>query len=101
MPRDYDFWVYMMTNQSDSVLYIGLTNDLSRRVTKHRSGEVPGFTSDYRCHKLVYWEHYSDIEETIAREKQLKRWSRGKKITLVETKNPRWMDLFDEISGNI
>ncbi|HXP35416.1 MAG TPA: GIY-YIG nuclease family protein [Chthoniobacterales bacterium] len=101
MSRDYDFWVYIVTNQTDSVLYIGMTNDLSRRLREHRSGEIPGFTADYRCHKLVYWEHYSDVEEAIAREKQLKRWSRKKKVELIDQVNPRWLDLFDEISGNI
>ncbi len=101
MSRDYDFWVYIVTNQTDSVLYIGVTNDLSRRLNEHRSGEIPGFTADYRCHKLVYWEHYSDVEEAIAREKQLKRWSRKRKVELIDRVNPRWFDLFGEISGNI
>jgi putative endonuclease len=101
VPRDYDFWVYIMTNELDGVLYIGMTNDLSRRVMEHRSGEISGFTADYKCHKLVCWEHYSDVEEAIAREKQLKRWSRKKKVELIERSNPRWFDLFDEISGNI
>jgi putative endonuclease len=101
VPRDYDFWVYIMTTELATVLYIGMTNDLSRRVNEHRSGEIPGFTADYRCHKLVYWEHYSDAEEAIGREKQLKRWSRKKKTELIERTNPRWFDLFDEISGNI
>jgi len=101
MARDYDFWVYGMTNQHDSVLYIGMTNDLSRRIAEHRSGEVPGFTSDYRCYKLVYHEHSSEVEEAIAREKQLKRWSRTKKVDLIERMNPRWIDLADDILGNI
>jgi putative endonuclease len=101
MARYYDFGVYVMTNQHDSVLYIGMTNDLSRRIAEHRSGEVPGFTSDYRCHKLVYHEHYSEVEEAIAREKQLKRWSRTKKVDLIERMNPRWIDLADDILGNI
>ena len=90
-----------MTNQHDSVLYIGMTNDLSRRISEHRSGEVPGFTADYRCHKLVYHEHYSEVEDAIAREKQLKRWSRTKKIGRIGRMNPRWVDLADDILGNI
>ena len=101
MPREYDFWVYIMTNKLDSVLYIGMTNDLTRRVSEHQSGEIPGFTADYRCHKLVYWEYYSDVREAIAREKQLKSWSRKKKVTLIESMNPRWVDLSEEIFGNI
>jgi putative endonuclease len=101
MPRDYDFWVYIMTNRHDSVLYIGMTNDLSRRIGEHRSGEIPGFTADYQCHKLVCHEYYSEVEDAIAREKQLKRWSRAKKVHLIEQTNPRWLDLADDILGNI
>ncbi len=100
MSRDYDFWVYIVTNQLDSVLYIGMTNDLMRRITEHRSGELPGFTASYRCNKLIYYEHYSNVDEAIARETQLKKWSRAKKIELVERMNPRWVDLFEEVSGN-
>ena len=101
MPREYDFWVYIMTNKLDSVLYIGMTNDLTRRVWEHQSGEIPGFTADYRCHKPVFWEHYSYVDDAIAREKQLKNWSRNKKIALIESMNPRWVDLSEEIFGNI
>jgi putative endonuclease len=101
MPREYDFWVYILTNKLNSVLYIGMTNDLTRRVSEQQSGEIPRFTADYRCHKLVYWEYYSDVGEAIAREKQLKNWSRKKKVALIEGMNPRWVDLFEEISGNI
>ncbi len=101
MSRDYHFWVYIMTNQHDSVLYIGMTNDISRRITEHRSSDIPGFTTDYRCHKLVCHEHYSEVEDAIAREKQLKRWSRAKKVDLIERMNPRWLDLADDIFGNI
>jgi len=90
-----------MTNQHDSVLYIGMTNELSRRITEHRSGDVPGFTTDYRCHELVYHEHHSEVEDAIAREKQLKRWSRAKKVDLIERMYPRWLDLADDIFGNI
>ncbi len=90
-----------MTNQHDSVLYIGMTNELSRRITEHRSGDIPGFTTDYRCHKLVYHEHHSEVEDAIAREKQLKRWSRAKKVDLIERMYPRWLDLADDIFGNI
>ena len=101
MPREYDFWVYIMTNKLDSALYTGMTNDLTRRVGEHQSGEIPGFTADYRCHKLVYWEHYSEVEDAITREKQLKRWSRKKKVSLIESMNPRWVDLSEEMFGNV
>ena len=90
-----------MTNKLDSVLYIGMTNDLTRRVSEHQSGEIPGFTADYRCHKLVFWEYYSDVQDAIGREKQLKGWSCKKKVALIESMNHRWCDLSEEIFGNI
>jgi len=77
--RDYNFWVYIVTNEHDSVLYVGMTNDLARRITEHRAGEIPGFAADYRCRKLVYYEHCTNVLHAIAREKQLKNWSRSKK----------------------
>jgi len=95
--RDYDFWVYMMTNKHETVLYIGLTNDLARRVYEHRSGEIPGFTADYCCKHLIYYEHHSDVHQAIDREKQLKRWSRVKKVALVARMDPRWVDLGPEV----
>ena len=99
MSRDYNFWVYIVTNVHDSVLYIGITNDLARRVSEHRSGEVPGFTSAYRCRKLIYYEHSTDVQDAIAREKQLKKWSRQKKVALIATLSPDWKDLAPEVLG--
>src|SRR5438552_10536539 len=99
MARDYTFWVYIITNAHDSVLYIGMTNDLVRRVSEHRSGEIHGFTSGYRCHKLLYYEHYTNVQDAIARETQLKKWSRAKKVALMVTMNPRWNDLASKILG--
>ncbi len=99
MPRDYNFWIYITTNAHDSVLYIGMTNDLARRVSEHRSGEIPGFASAYRCRKLLYYEHYTHVQDAIARETQLKKWSRAKKIALIATLNSRWDDLAPEILG--
>ena len=99
MGRDYNFWVYIVTNLHDSVLYVGMTNDLARRVSEHRSGEVPGFTSAYRCRKLIYYEHCTDVQDAIAREKQLKKWSRQKKVALIATLNPHWKDLAPEVLG--
>jgi putative endonuclease len=97
--RDYNFWVYIMTNQHDSVLYLGMTNDLARRISEHRSGEFGGFTAGYRGHKLIYYEHYSQVHDIIERETQLKKWSRAKKITLINRLNPRWIDLSDDVLG--
>jgi putative endonuclease len=97
--RDYNFYVYIVTNEHESVLYVGMTNDLARRITEHRAGEIPGFTADYRCSKLIYYEHCTDVRDAIAREKQLKKWSRGRKVALMATLNPRWNDLAPEVLG--
>src|SRR5438270_9305412 len=67
-----------------------MTNDLARRISEHRAGEIPGFTADYRCTKLIYYEHCTDVQDAIAREKQLKKWSRSKKVALIASLNPRW-----------
>jgi putative endonuclease len=99
MPRDYNFWVYIVTNTNHSVLYIGMTNDLARRVSEHRSGEIVGFTSIYHCRRLLYYEHYGHVQDAIARETQLKKWSRSKKVGLIATMNPRWDDLAPAILG--
>jgi putative endonuclease len=101
MSRDYDFWVYIMTNRNDSVLHIGVTNSLSRRTWQHREGIGDGFDSDYRCKKLIYFEHYRDIRDAIAREKQLKKWSRSKKIALINRLNTSWLDLGSDVLGDI
>jgi len=81
------YYTYILANKSDTTLYIGVTNDLERRVTEHRSGTIPGFTQKYNCHKLVYFESFSDVEQAIAREKQLKKWSRSKKDAFIDTMN--------------
>ena len=93
MGRDYNFWTYIVTNKNHSVLYIGVTNSLSRRTWEHREENRPGFAADYRCAKLVYYEWYRDIRDAIARESQLKKWSRAKKVVLINRLNPSWRDL--------
>jgi putative endonuclease len=93
MARDYNFWIYIVTNRNHSVLYIGVTNRLSRRTWEHREGVKAGFASKYQCKKLVYYEHHGDIGDAIARESQLKKWSRAKKIRLLNRMNPAWNDL--------
>ncbi|MGZ4967312.1 MAG: GIY-YIG nuclease family protein [Chthoniobacterales bacterium] len=86
-------FVYMMTNASRSVLYIGVTNSLVRRVWQHQHGEVEGFTKRYRLSRLVYYESYERPRDAISREKELKGWTRAKKNALIATKNPKWSDL--------
>jgi putative endonuclease len=93
MTRDYNFWVYIVTNRNHSVLYIGVTNRLSRRTWEHREGSRSGFAADYRCTKLIYYEWYRDIRDAIARESQLKKWSRAKKVALISRLNRSWRDL--------
>jgi putative endonuclease len=87
------YYTFILANNSDTTLYIGVTNDLERRVAEHRSGTIPGFTQKYNCHKLVYFESFSVVEQAIAREKQLKKWSRAKKDALIDTQNKERKDL--------
>ena len=87
------YYVYMMTNKSNQVLYIGVTNNLQRRVFEHKNQLVEGFTQMYNVHKLVWFEQTSDVRSAIAREKQLKGWTRKKKDWLIEQMNPTWSDL--------
>ncbi len=94
-----DYYVYMMSNKGRTTLYIGITSGLTKRVLQHRSGETSGFTKRYRCDRLLYFESFAKPSEAIAREKQLKRWSRAKKEALIQTKNPRFEDLAVSVLG--
>jgi putative endonuclease len=91
------YFVYILTNKSRT-LYIGVTNNLCTRVAQHQEKLVPGFTKKYQLNRLVYFEQFNDIVVAIEREKQLKRWSRPKKISLVESVNPGWKDLGSQIA---
>ena len=91
------YYVYIMTNKKDGTLYIGVSNDLVRRVYEHKNGFVDGFTKKYRLHHLVYYEAYNVSTEAILREKQMKKWYRRWKIELIEKINPEWKDLYSEI----
>lgn len=99
MSRQHNYFVYIITNKHKNVIYIGLTNDLERRVYEHETGEVKGFTKKYNCHYLVYYEHFSFIEHAINREKELKKWRREKKDHLISEFNPEWRFLDKEIEG--
>ena len=87
------YYVYMMTNEYNNVLYVGVTNNLERRVYEHQSGLIEGFTQKYNVHKLVWYECCHDVKDAIAREKQLKGWVRSKKEALIRQINPDWRDL--------
>jgi len=87
------YYVYMITNWKNEVLYTGVTNDLARRINEHRDKKIPGFASRYNVYKLVFFESNTDINAAIAREKEIKGWVRRKKNALIETLNPNWADL--------
>ena len=84
----------MITNWNNKVIYIGVTNNLERRIYEHKEKLIDGFTKKYNVYKLVYFEDTSDVLSAIEREKQLKKWSRQKKINLIEKMNPKWKDLY-------
>jgi len=92
---DHRYFVYILTNRHQTTLYVGVTNDLIRRVHEHRTKVASAFTARYNVDKLVYYEETSDVQAAIAREKQLKAGSRERKIALVNAMNPDWRDLYD------
>ena len=95
MACNYNFFVYIMASKSGT-LYIGFTNDLVRRTFEHKQKHVEGFTKQYGCNRLIYFEHFTHVDSAIQREKQLKRWSRRKKEVLIKKLNPTWRDLSDD-----
>ena len=94
---DKNFFVYIMTNKNNTVLYTGVTNNLIRRVYEHKEKLIEGFTKKYNCSKLVWYEVYDDSYNAIAREKQIKAGSRKKKLDLINAFNPEWKDLYNDI----
>ena len=98
MPRT--FFVYIMTNRSGT-LYVGVTNDLERRVFEHKQKLIPGFTARYRIDTLVFFEATEDVRVAIEREKQIKSWGRKKKVVLINRMNPSWRDLSGDWTAEI
>jgi putative endonuclease len=90
--------IYIMANRRKGTLYTGVTSNLSQRVWQHREGIVPGFTSQYACKMLVWYEPFDDMTSAIAREKQIKAGSRERKLALIEEQNPDWRDLYEELT---
>ena len=88
------YHVYILTNRNNKVLYVGATNDLLRRMYEHRGKLIEGFTKKYNVNKLVYFEEFPNSEDSFAVEKKIKGWLRSRKIALIESKNPKWRDLF-------
>jgi putative endonuclease len=91
------YWVYILASRPGGTLYVGVTNDLIRRIFEHREGLVQGFTKRYGVKRLVYFEPHETVIAAIQREKNIKHWSREWKIDLIVSKNPDWRDLYDEI----
>lgn len=87
------YYIYILTNKNNAVIYVGITNDLRRRLYEHKTEQIEGFTKKYHLHKLVYFEEYSNVKDAIEREKQLKHWVRDKKNSLIQEQNPNWDDL--------
>jgi putative endonuclease len=99
MGLDRSYWVYILASDVGGTLYIGVTNDLVRRVYEHRNDVIPGFSSRYGVHRLVYYEQFGDIEFAIRREKRLKKRGRAWKVDLIEKTNPNWVDLYPGVAG--
>ena len=92
------YYLYILASKRNGTLYIGITNDLITRIYQHKNNLIPGFTSQYNIHNLVYYETYNNINDAISREKQMKAWQRSWKIRLIEKGNPMWKDLYDELN---
>ena len=98
----HNYYTYILTNPKKTTLYIGVTNDIIRRLEEHtiNAGNPANFAGKYYCHLLMYYEHFSSIEHAIEREKELKKWSRDKKETLINSFNPHWLPLNSEVLEN-
>jgi putative endonuclease len=92
------YFVYILASKKNGTLYLGVTNNLLKRIYEHKNNLVEGFTKKYNVHSLVYYEAYSDIYDAIAREKRIKKWKRCWKIELIEKFNPKWEDLYYRLS---
>ena len=93
--------VYMLANERNGTLYIGVTSDLIQRIWQHREGVIEGFTQQYEVKTLIWYEMHGTMEVAIKREKALKKWNRAWKLKLIEERNPEWIDLWPEINGEV
>jgi putative endonuclease len=96
--KNHHYYVYILARERNSVFYVGVTNNLIRRVHEHKEGIFSGFTKKYNVKMLVYYEYCNDIREAIAREKAIKKWKRKYKIAAIESVNPDWRDLYFELA---
>ena len=97
--QDTNYYVYIMTNKRNGTLYTGVTNDLLRRVFEHRTDAIKGFTKRYQLHTLVYFGETTNVDSALNSEKRIKKWTRKRKLALIEDNNPDWKDLWEEING--
>jgi len=95
--KENNYYVYILTRERNSVFYIGITNNLRRRVYEHKEGLISGFTQKYNVKMLVYYEQFNDVHAAICREKAIKKWRRKYKIAAIESMNPNWRDLYFEL----
>ena len=91
------YYVYILASRKNGTLYVGVTNDLPKRIAEHKHNYIEGFTKKYKVHLLVYYEVHNDVREAILREKQIKNWTRSWKISLIEEINSEWRDLYNEV----
>ncbi len=101
MSSEKKFYVYILASKRNGTLYTGITNNLVRRIHEHKNDLTKGFTEKYAVHDLVYYEVFSDPENAILREKQIKKWNRKWKLMVIEEFNPEWKDLYSEIIENL
>ncbi|MBV8791998.1 MAG: GIY-YIG nuclease family protein [Pseudolabrys sp.] len=99
MGSERSYWVHILASETGGTLYIGVTNDLVRRVYEHRTDAVDGFSKRHAVHRLVHYERFDQIEFAIQREKRVKKWTRAWKIELIEKTNPQWVDLYPAIAS--
>jgi putative endonuclease len=93
------FWVYLLASRRNGTLYVGMTDDLARRVWEHRTGAVPGFTQKYSVKMLVWYEQHESRESAFQRERQIKKWKRAWKLQVIEKFNPQWLDLTEQLNA--
>jgi putative endonuclease len=92
-PANRSYWIYILTNKRNGTLYVGVTNDLERRVWQHKTKAIEGFTKQYGLDRLIHFEQFRDVNQAIDREKEIKGWLRKRKLGLIEKDNPEWADL--------
>ncbi len=95
--KDHNYYIYILSNWNNRVIYIGMTNDLERRIYEHKNKIFEGFSKKYNINKLIYYEFTNDVNAAIRREKEIKKWRREKKNKLIESMNPEWRDLVEKL----